>query len=188
MDVDEEEDSVFVTCNGETHKFVVEDLEPDFLKATFGLSEAPTTLFSLSSNLAIPIAKKARRLKRGESYYIKGKAKSFNVGFEECDSLATNKEGAGFLGDCNEGILLNALIASTAIYYPTDDKCHGEGGECEKYLTEQLDNHNLEYIVRNRFGANHYLLAKVMQRYKYNKRCCDTAIRSFQCYENNVNS
>ena len=58
-------------------------------------------------------------------------------------------------------VILNCLILSTAIYFPYDEGGILNGGECGGYLTEQLDNHNFEYFVRNRFGENPFLIAKV---------------------------
>ena len=47
--MEEDEDRVSITCNGETHQFVIEDIDPNFLQTTFNLPESPTTLFSVSS-------------------------------------------------------------------------------------------------------------------------------------------
>ena len=58
-------------------------------------------------------------------------------------------------------VILNSLVASTAVYYNVDESEVQDGGECEKYLLEQLNNHNFEYIVRNKYGSNNFLIAKV---------------------------
>ena len=157
----EEEDIVFVTCNGVTHRFVIEDMEPDFLQATFELLEAPTTLFSVSSNLAIPLAKKTKRLTPGGSYYIKYKTKFDNfVETDSSDSISRERKSNNYPHNDTE-LILNSFIASTAIYHRFDGDELPDSGECEKYLIEQLNNHNFDYIVRNRFGANQFLIAKV---------------------------
>ena len=155
-----EENIVFVTCNGNTHQFFIDDIDPEFLKATFELLEAPTTLFSVASNLAIPIAKKTERLKSGDSYYIKFKKKQVNVELDECDSYTKYTQRIKYPEDEKE-VILNSLVASTAIYYNVDESDMQDGGECGKYLLEQLNNHNFEYIVRNKFGSNNFLIAKV---------------------------
>ena len=162
-----DENIVFVTCNGNTHQFLIEDIEPEVLQATFELLEAPSILFSEASNLAIPIAKKAERLKSGESYYIKFRKK--HVELDECDSYTRYKQHIKYPEDEKE-IILNSLVASTAIYYKIDESELQNGGECGKYLLEQLNNHNFEYIVRNKFGSNSFLIAKVCNRFKGNQR------------------
>ena len=153
--MEEDEDRVSITCNGETHQFVIEDIDPNFLQTTFNLLESPTTLFSVSSNLAIPIAKKTKRLKSGGSYYIKV---SRNISGTVDDSY----DATDLLDQHDDlDVILNCLILSTAIYFPYDEGGILNGGECGGYLTEQLDNHNFEYFVRNRFGENPFLIAKV---------------------------
>ena len=161
-----EENIVFVTCSGNTHQFFIEDIEPEFLQATFELLEAPTTLFSVASNLAIPIAKKTERLKSGDSYYIKFKKK--HVELEECDSYTKYTQRIKYPEDEKE-VILNSLVASTAIYYNVDESEMQNGGECGKYLLEQLNNHNFEYIVRNKFGSSSFLIAKVCNRLRETK-------------------
>ena len=155
-----EESIVFVTYNGNTHQFFIDDIEPEFLQATFELLEAPTTLFSVASNLAIPIAKKRERLKSGDSYYIKFKKKQVNVRLDEFDSYTKYTNRIKY-PENETDIILNSLVASTAVYYNIDESEVQDGGECGKYLQEQLNNHNFEYIVRNKYGSNNFLIAKV---------------------------
>lgn len=154
-----DEKSIFVTYKGDNHQFFIEDIEPDFLQETFDLDEKPTSIFAVNSNLVIPLSKKHERLKPGESYYIKQKNKSARL--ENEDRNTNTRYGEVIRGqDENEVIGLNALIASTAIYYPVNESNLPTGGNCSQYLHEQLTNHNFEYIVPNRFGENHFLIAK----------------------------
>ena len=71
-----EESSIFVTFKDETHQFFIEDIDPDILQETFELDEKPTSIFSVNSNLVIPLSKKKERLKAGETYYIKQKLRT----------------------------------------------------------------------------------------------------------------
>ena len=104
MDEDDEA-CVFVACNKDRHKFVINDIGPEFLQEVFDLSEAPTILFSCNSNMAIPIAKKAKRLKPGESYYIKAKSKVDKPSLDVLDSYdkknSTNNPKCSHCKYCN---------------------------------------------------------------------------------------
>ena len=155
-----EGDVIFVTCNESTHRFFIEDVEPEFLQATFELMQPPMTLFSVTSNLAIPVAKKAERLKPGESYYIKSKTKRVDAQLDEYNTYSKYKDSIKH-PDGKDELVLNSLIASTAVYYNVDESEMRDGGSCGKYLEEQLNNHNFEYIVRNKFGSTNFLIAKV---------------------------
>ena len=155
------EGCVSITCNDETHKFAIEDIDPDILQQTFNLLEPPSIIFQTSSNLAIPIPKRVGRLQHGESYYIKAKPRNISTFTDESDAFNRNP-GNAFHGDTHEEqIILNSLIASAAIYHSSDETEEESGGKCGAYLTEQIDNHNFEYIVRSKFGENHYLIVKV---------------------------
>ena len=159
-----DENSVFVTYKDDTHQFFIEDIDPDFLQETFDLEERPTSIFAVKTNLVIPLSKKTERLKPGESYYIKQKIKvsrPLNEEQNENTRLHDSIDGREETAD----VALNALIASKAIYYPINEDNLPTGGSCSQYLHEQLTNHNFDFVVPNRFGDNHFLIAKVCYFY-----------------------
>ena len=160
-----EENSIFITYKEETHQFFIEDIDPEFLQETFDLDEKPTSIFAVNSNLVIPLSKKKERLKPGESYYIKQKSKTSVPKNEERSTTARYRDNVDGQEE-NEELALNALIASAAIYYPINEDNLPIGGNCSQYLHEQLTNHNFDFVVPNRFGDNHFMIAKVNRYFK----------------------
>ena len=49
----DEEESIFVTYKGDTHQFLIEDIEPDLLQETFALNEIEAQALELAKYLNI---------------------------------------------------------------------------------------------------------------------------------------
>lgn len=133
--------TVTISCNNTKYQFEIEDVLPNLLKESFDLCDKPTTLFSTNNNQVVPSTKWQTKLIAGASYYIK------NPKAEEKEE----KEGLG-------EIILNSLVASTAVYHMSHTEDDVE--KCRQYLIEQLDNHYFESVIQSKYGENVYLIAK----------------------------
>ena len=140
-------DEVAITYDGQELRYCIEDVLPSSLKDDFDLRDEPKSLFQCDTNLVVPSRKWQSHLKPGQTYYIKVKSGESSSREEKRDTS---------LGD----VVLNSLIASTAVYHITHDSDSNE--KLQSYLMEQLENHELDVVIQSRHGKNHYLIAKDM--------------------------
>ena len=138
-------DEVVIICNEVEHRFDKEDVTPEILKECFGLNEEPKILLQESNSSVIYFKKWQSKLTPGFTYHIKSK--------DDGQSSSEHKQD-----DTIGELVLNALIASTAVYYISHELDDEE--KCKKYLMEQLTNHNFEDVILSQNGESYYLIAK----------------------------
>ena len=116
-------DTIKIICNGEQHDIEIEDVTPAILKDIFGLNEEPKILLEEGHNLAIHYTRWLSKLKPTSSYFIKTKD--------------DGQEGSGQKQDGSMGgLVLNALIASTAVCCISHEP--GDEEKCKHYLMEAV--------------------------------------------------
>ena len=140
-----DEDAIMIICNEVEHRFDIEDVTPDILKDSFGLNEEPKTLLQKSNSSVIHFKKWQSKLIPGFTYHIIRKDDGQSRSEQEQD-------------DCMGELFLNALIASTAVNYISHEPDDEE--KCQKYLMEQLTNHNFKDIILSQNGKSYYLIVK----------------------------
>ena len=127
----------------------IEDISQEGLQECFSLPKPPTILVDEMANQIFDYKYWRSKLQVGSSYRIKEQGK--------IDKVEVVKKNTG-MDDTLRSIVLNSLIASTAVYKME----HEEEDEklLKDYLYDQKRNHYFDYIISSKHGENFYLIAK----------------------------
>ena len=147
---------VTIVYEGDSYEVNIEDISPEDLQDCFDLPSPPRYLIDDIAKKRISSKNWKSKLKVGSIYRIKGNT-SVTSGNGNVEKEDRKKNTTG-IDDRFRGIVLHALIASTAVYkmeHKEDDKIL-----IEQYLNEQMDNHFFDYVIPSKNGDNFCLIAK----------------------------